>query len=114
MSVKKIPLNPEAMNALKRQLKAFEEKFGRPPGPQDPVFFDPDSSVPETISQEKLDRQMMEVMDAAGLDPAFTYAYKKTGLLVTTRNKHLLSRSKRKAWNDAINEYEKLIEKNVQ
>jgi len=114
MAVKKIPLNPEAVNAIKHQLEAFEKKFGRPPGPDDPIFFDPDSDIPETITQEKLDTLMMEVMDAAGLDPAFTYAYKKTGLLVSTRNKHLLSRSKRKAWNEAIREYEELIEKNIQ
>src|ERR1035437_3751153 len=40
-----IPLNAEAVDALKEQLARFREKFGRDPGADGPVFFNPDSSL---------------------------------------------------------------------
>lgn len=106
----KIPLNAEATVAFKRQIESFEKKFGRPMGPEDPIFFDPDADTPQVISQEKLDALMVESMEAAGLDPAFIYAYKKTGLLVSTQNWKRMSRSKRASWNAAIREYEEMHE----
>jgi hypothetical protein len=41
-----IPLGPEMTEALKEQFRRFEEKFGRPPGPDDPLFFDPSADEP--------------------------------------------------------------------
>jgi hypothetical protein len=101
-----IPLNDEAVRAIKHQLEAFEKKFGRPAGPEDPIFFDPDADTPQVISQEKLDALMVETMEAADIDPAIIYAYKKTGLIVSTKNWKHMSRSKRARWNAAIREYE--------
>jgi hypothetical protein len=47
-------LGPEAMDVLKGQREAFEEKFGRPPGPEDPLFFDPTADTPQPIPPEKI------------------------------------------------------------
>ncbi len=101
-----IPLNDKAAYAFRRQIEAFEKKFGRPAGPEDPIFFDPDADTPQVISQEKLDALMVETMEAAGIDPAKIYAYKKTGLLATAENWKLWSRGKRARWKAAIREYE--------
>jgi hypothetical protein len=37
-----VPMTPLVHQALLEQRNAFIEKFGREPGPDDPVFFDPD------------------------------------------------------------------------
>jgi hypothetical protein len=35
-----VKLNPQIMEALKTQREAFRKKFGRDPGPGDPMYFD--------------------------------------------------------------------------
>lgn len=47
-------LGPEAMDVLEGQREAFEQKFGRPPGPEDPLFFDPTADTPQPIPPEKI------------------------------------------------------------
>jgi hypothetical protein len=42
-------MTPRVHEALLEQGKAFIDKFGREPGPEDPVFFDPDKDVPTPI-----------------------------------------------------------------
>ncbi|MFI2747265.1 hypothetical protein ACH5BA_13310 [Kitasatospora sp. NPDC018623] len=37
-------------DAVQRQLARFREKFGREPGPDDPLFFDPDADEPRPRS----------------------------------------------------------------
>ena len=46
MSSYTVPINAETEKLLRKQLALFEEKFGRPPSPEDPVFFDPDADTP--------------------------------------------------------------------
>lgn len=40
---------------LEKQRVDFIDKFGREPGPSDPVFFDPTSSIPKSLSKDKLE-----------------------------------------------------------
>ena len=70
MKKKTMKIDPEIMAELEEQLKAFKEKFGREPGPNDPVFFDPDADAPQPISIEKLRAVVIEAARKAGLDPA--------------------------------------------
>lgn len=105
---KSIPLSPEARAVIDRQLAAFRKKFGREPGPTDPIFFDPDSDEPRLMSQQRQDeceRGIVEAMATAGIDPALIYAFKKTGRIVTATNKRLLSEDEMEEWEDAIDEY---------
>jgi hypothetical protein len=44
-------------------------------------------------------------MKAAGLDPAFIYAFEQTGLLVTEQNQLLISGKDLAEWDAAIVEY---------
>jgi hypothetical protein len=95
---KSVPMSDEMKELLEEQRQRFVEKHGREPGPDDPVFFD----LPPL---EHVEHQMVEAMKAAGLDPAFIYAYEKTGRHVTEQNQHLLSDRDLAEWQAAIDEY---------
>src|SRR6516165_4967727 len=88
-----IPLSQESRAALERQLERFREKFGREPGPDDPVFFDPDADDPQPIDEAVINEEMVNAMKAAGIRPSVIYAWNKTGLLVTEENRHLIPES---------------------
>lgn len=92
---------------LKKQLRAFRKKFGRDPGPGDPVFFDPNADTPQPIPRADLEQTMREV--AQYLPPDIAYAYLKTdGMLVTEGNLHLWSDEDMEEWDAAIDEYWRL------
>jgi hypothetical protein len=96
----------ETLEALREE---FRERFGRDPGPDDPVFFDPTAEEPRSLDEdvEALFIAMSEMaMRRAGIDPSLIYASRKTGLIVTERNQHLLSGDDRADWIEAIFEYE--------
>jgi len=69
MKTKQVKMDPELARAMKNQLRAFKKKFGREPGPNDPVFFDPDVDTPQPIPIEKLRATVIEAAKKAGLDP---------------------------------------------
>lgn len=92
---------------LKKQLRAFRKKFGRDPGPGDPIFFDPNADTPQPIPQADIDATMREV--AQFLPPHIAYAYLKTGgMLVTESNLHLWSEDDMAEWDAALDEYWRL------
>jgi hypothetical protein len=90
------PIAPEVADILQAQRQKFIDQHGREPGPNDPVFFD--LPHPEHL--------MVEDMKAAGIDPAFIYAFEKTGPLVTGQNQHLLPDTVLDEWQAALDEYE--------
>ena len=63
-------MTPQVYDALFEQRKAFIEKFGREPGPEDPVFFDPDKDVPTPIDPARFDADLEKALRDAGIDPA--------------------------------------------
>jgi hypothetical protein len=81
---------------------------GRDPGPDDPLFFDPEASEPQPLPESTLEEEIVSAMEAAGIHPALIYAAKKTGRIVTESNKPHLTWAERKEWDDAIAEYHKL------
>jgi hypothetical protein len=96
---KSIPLSQEMVDLLEEQRQKFIQKFGREPGPNDPVFFD----LPHP---EQVEHMTVQAMREARLDPALIYAYEKTGRLVTEDNQQLLSEADLAEWDAAIEEYE--------
>ncbi len=96
---KSIPMSDELVEIIRQQHQKFVEKFGREPAPEDNLFFD----MPH---QEVVEHVMVEGMKEAGLDPAFIYAFEKTGLMVTEANEHLISDVDLEQWDEAITEYE--------
>jgi len=64
------PVNKQMADALQKQLERFRRKFGREPGPNDPIFFDPDADEPRPADNMKLKAAMLEAAHQAGLRKA--------------------------------------------
>src|SRR4051794_9333594 len=94
-----IPMTDDMAEVLQIQRQKFIDRFGREPGPDDPIFFD----LPHP---EHVEHMMAEDMKAAGIDPAIIHAFEKTGRLVTADNQHLIPEKDLEAWDAAIREYE--------
>ncbi len=107
---KRTPLHAERPETIACQLEAFRRKFGRDPCPDDPIFFDPDANEPVPLDPQQYEQAMIETMSQAGTDPAFIYAFKRTGRIVTESNKHGLTEKELRQWNDAIDEYQRRVE----
>jgi hypothetical protein len=73
----KVKMPPELRQALLDQRAAFVKKFGREPGPGDPIIFDPDKDVPTPVSPERMHADLAETMRKAGIDEAKIKAYLK-------------------------------------
>jgi len=91
--------------AFDAQLQAFRAKFGRDPGPDDPVFFDPDADEPTEMTDRHWDEGMASIAQAAteaGVDPAYIRAWQEVGYVVTDANQHLFSAAEVQAYLDAV------------
>ncbi len=100
---------PEVKQTLKDLFHRFRRRFGRDPGPNDPIFFDPQSNQPAPLGREALNGTWERMADAmvqyGEITPEVGYAMKKTGFLVTERTKDLLCSADLCEWNDALEEY---------
>lgn len=67
---REVKLPPEAVAALKRQLQKFRDKFGREPGPDDLIFFDPDEDTPTAMTVERFDALFRAACKKAGVPEA--------------------------------------------
>jgi hypothetical protein len=102
-----VNMTPEVHAMLLAQQEAFRKKFGRDPGPGDPVFFDPtaDEPTPLTKSDQEIENEVLEAMRKAGAPPQILYAYRKTGLIGVKGKMENWPADSRKAWDNAVNEY---------
>lgn len=93
-----IPMTEEVNEVVQQLRQAFIEKHGRKPEPDELLFTD----MPHL---EHLEAMLVGDMKAAGLDPAFIYAFEKTGLLVSEENQHLIPEKDLEEWRSAVEEY---------
>ncbi|MGO8796701.1 MAG: hypothetical protein ACLQLC_17900 [Candidatus Sulfotelmatobacter sp.] len=103
-----IPISAETRQLIERQRAAFRKQFGREPGPDDPIFFDPDCAYPRPVPQQKQENwknTLVAAMVKAAIDPAAIYAFNKTDRMVTAENKSRLNKAELAEWEDAIVEY---------
>lgn len=80
----------DVVDAFLEQKRRFTQKFGRPPGPNDPVFFNEEAAIPEPMTEAQLDEMHKEIADIMleqGINPAYVYAYRKTGLMLSETNR---------------------------
>lgn len=105
---RRVPLNKEMVAILDEQKQRFIAKFGREPRPEDPILFDENADTPQPMALEEIEREVLEFMAAVNLDPAYIYAYKVTGRLVTEENVHLLTQEEIQEWTDAVTAYQRL------
>ena len=103
--VRKMKITPQMEKILRSQRKEFVKKFGREPGPDDPVFFDSNASTPVSITPRQLTDATLKAMLSAGTPPQFVYAYQKTGLLVNETGYKNMSPEDRAEYDAAIDEY---------
>jgi hypothetical protein len=96
-NVKVVQFNDVTTELLKQQRQKFVEKFGREPGPNDPVFFD--------TSEEELTKYMVNMLRLHGYGEDIIYAYRVTGRVVTDENRKFLSDAEIKEWDDVLKNY---------
>lgn len=103
-----IHMNVSAKAAFQAQLRAFEEKFGRPPEPSDPVFFDPDADEPVVMSPAGAEQAGVASLEAAGINPAWIYAYQHTGGLLPRFDGTFDTDADQVEWQEHIDRYMQL------
>jgi len=79
---RRVALPPEAIALLEEQRRRFVAKFGREPGPNDPMFFDSDAEGPDpvAITPDAFTRNMTGAMLAVDAPLSVVYAFRKTGI----------------------------------
>jgi hypothetical protein len=88
---------------------AFVQKFGREPGPDDPLFFDPNANTPQPIKPQEIYKSTLGVMSTSGMRPEIIYAFEKTGRIVTRENMKFLTKAELAEWDSAIAEYHEQV-----
>jgi hypothetical protein len=105
---KAIRLDQGGVAMLQAQSRRFEEKFGRPPGPGDPLFFDPDADEPQPFSLLGIEDETVAMLEAAGISAAWIYAHQHTDGLLPRHDGSFNSESDRAEWQEAVDRYVKL------
>jgi hypothetical protein len=95
---REVPLSAAAAALVAEQQQKFRQQVGREPGPDDLLFFD-------APPLEHVEHHLVEALKKAGIDPAFIFAFAKTGRLVTQDNEHLLADKDLQEWKDAVAAY---------
>jgi hypothetical protein len=102
---KVVRFDPDQAAMLEAQGRRFEEKFGRPPGPDDPLFFDPDADEPQPVSLTGLETETVAMLEAAGISPAWIYAYQHTDGLLPRPDGSFASARDQAEWDEVISRY---------
>lgn len=103
--VKRIEIPAELAPILRGQRGRFRAKFGRAPGPNDPIFFDPNDDEPRPLNIHAAFEKLVIIAGEVGVAAQLIYAMNKTGRIVTEGNKQFLTPSELEEWNDAVAEY---------
>ena len=97
-----VHLRPQDVAAFREQQELFVKKFGREPGPEDPIFFDPTKDVPTELDPATAFPEIRAAAISAGVDPAYIDAWEDVGYLITEENRHLFSAHEVEAYGEAL------------
>jgi hypothetical protein len=86
------------------QRRRFEEQFGRPPEPGDPLFWEPDADGPVPLTTETAEEARARILREVGACDAWQHAHDRTGILPLLNGSFATSQD-RDDWNAAIAEY---------
>ena len=102
-----IPIPPIVRKAFEDLRREFVEKFGREPGPDDPVLFDPNKDVPTEIDpgDSVTEGELLAMFKEIGAGPEHVYAYKKTGRFGLPSTVGHWPEVEQAEWQAAIDEY---------
>lgn len=91
---------------MEERRAAFVSRYGREPGPGDPVFFDAgetgDTPRPWTEADFREALSRPGVADELGLEPEVVAALLEVGYIVTNQNAHLFSAEEVRAFEAAV------------
>lgn len=90
---------------LQAQTAAFEAKFGRPPSPDDPVFFDPDADTPRPMPLVGAEAATTAMLRSAGICDAWIYASQHTGGLLPRPDGGFNTDADAAEWGAAVDRY---------
>lgn len=97
---RKLPVPREVVAYLEQQRQEYIATHGKEPDPDSPLF----PALAEK-SDEEISNEMATIMEMAGSDPAYIYAFRKTGFIVTELNQHLMPDCDVQEWIAAVEEY---------
>ena len=94
-------------SVIRRLRKAFIRKFGRDPGPADPVFFDPDAPgrEPVQMTEAQMRKMIVREMERADVPAHIIYAFNRTGLVLVEELRHTYPPSIAAEYDAAIAEF---------
>ncbi len=96
---REVPIDDQGLVSLLDQARVeFRNQHDRDPKDNDFLFDRP-------MDEGDIERTMVDIMEQAGSDPAFIYAFRKTGRIVTTWNKDKLTDAELREWQAAVEEY---------
>jgi hypothetical protein len=98
-------LGPDAGVLFQAQTRAFEEKFGRPPGPDDPIFFDPDADEPRPMPAAGMESATTTMLTAAGICGAWVYACQHTDGLLPRPDGSFNTEADAREWQGNVDRY---------
>lgn len=94
----------EIAEALGEQRERFRERFGRDPGPDDPLFFDPDADEPLPADTDKMMTEFMASLpdDTPPRVRAMMETWFEVGFVITDENQHTFSAAEAELWSRAL------------
>lgn len=101
-----IKINAKANDALAESARAFEAKFGRKPGPNDPLLFDPDEDEPTPLSASKMMRMMTASFLEANTPSHLIFAWIKTGMIMSEEQYKNGPQDARLEWDRTMAEFQ--------
>lgn len=109
---REVHLAPAAAEMLGEYLELvredFAQRFGREMRDDDPLFYDLDAPTPQSVSEATLVRETLALLEEAGIEPAFQYAFAVTGMLLTEESEPLFDEAELAAWDAAYDDYARL------
>ena len=100
-AIQAFPVEGRLEELLNEMDEEFKRHFERPPRGNDALFL-----AKHYYSEDDVKRKTIEAMEKTGMDPAFIYAYRKTGYLLTETSKDRATGAAIKEWNDAVDEFD--------
>lgn len=100
-----VKITPELEEMLEDSRRRFVEKFGREPGPDDPVLWDERADTPMQLDPDEVRSLMISAFKEAGTPGHLIYAFDKTGLCLTEETLREAEPDIRDDWNRAISEW---------
>src|SRR5258708_27243575 len=100
------PVNKSKYRVPER--RGRDRPYVAPHGGKDTALLDIGTGDAIAFELDPLQMEILEVMYQARIPEELVYAYLRTGLLVTEENYYYIAPEDRRAWQRAINEYDRL------